>query len=249
MNGLIILTAMCLIALSALYDRIFGDRHQVVFAASVPSGSPRNNFWEIVIGTILLPLIIFVFTLFTTKSFNVRYVIAGAIGTSAILAETINGFPPFRRVLPAILLAASLFMLAWGMPSIEYFHHSAAYKFLSGPYPIVVADGSQFFQLEETSPDDIRSRLVYLILPADVPVGDITNEHVIMRWKKINPSLPVVDASTFLASNSKFYVLDERTADDTPAAYLMGKHLIAPWVSVNGGLIYRSRPSSQMDVW
>ncbi|MDR5730163.1 MAG: glycosyltransferase family 39 protein [Terriglobia bacterium] len=249
MNGCIVLTAMGLMGLGSIYDKLASRGQRSNSDVAVGIANRRMDFWEFVLGSILLPLIIFVFTLAVTKSFNVRYVIAGAIGASAILAEVLGGFPQFRRVVPVTLLIASLLMIRFGVPTIRTFDHTGVYKFLPGPYPIVVADGSQFFQLEESAPAQIRSRLVYLIVPSSVPVGDITNEHVIMRWKKINPKLPVENTAPFLAAHKKFYVLDERTSDDTPAVYLASEHLIDLWAQVNGGLIYRSHPSSSSETW
>jgi Dolichyl-phosphate-mannose-protein mannosyltransferase len=244
MNGLIVLCALCLIPFGRLYKHGGTDA-----TASRKAGNQKNNFWIVVLGSLLLPLIVFVFSLVVTKTFNLRYAIAGSIGASALLAEVLSGFPYFRRVVPAILLVASILMLKFGVPSMEFFDHSAIYKALPGRDPIVVADGSQFFQLEESAPVAFRSRLVYLIVPPEVAIGDATNLHAIMRWKKIRPDLPVENARTFLSEHGRYYVLDERTADDTPATFLLREGKIDPWDEVSGAMLYRSRPSSLSDAW
>lgn len=132
---------------------------------------------------------------------------------------------------------------------MELFDHSPVYSAFSGFDPIVVADGSQFFQLEESAPVQFRSRLVYLIPPQNVPVGDPTNQHEVMRWKTIVPNLPVENASEFLRTHSRFYVLDERTADDTPATYLLKEQRIDQWRIVNGAVLYRSHPAAPAGSW
>src|ERR1019366_370207 len=101
----------------------------------------------------------------------------------------------------------------------------------------------------ESAPPDIRSRLVYLTLPPDVPVGDPSNQHQIERWKAINPQLPVEDISAFLTSHPKYYVMDTRSSDDTPATYLLKGHLIQLADQSGDVLIYKSRLSSETAGW
>ncbi|MGA8668269.1 MAG: hypothetical protein WB679_00245, partial [Terracidiphilus sp.] len=182
-------------------------------------------------------------------TFNLRYVIAGSIGASAILTETLGGFPLFRPLVPLLLFVATCFTFLWGVPSMHLFDHSATYGCFPGSYPVVAADGNEFFQLQETAPPDFRARLIYLVVPPSVAVGDPTDEHEVVRWKVIDPKLPVEDATAFLANHPKFYVLDERTADNTPARYLLSKGYIEPWKQIGGAVIYRSRPSGASNRW
>ena len=236
LNGLIVLSALALILLGRLYQNFRGNLPEPVEKIA----GRRDDFWRIAIVTTLFPLIVFVFTLFVTRYFNLRYVLVGAIGTSAILAEILSAFPPFRRVAPAILLAASLLTIQLGIPASEWFDHAAVYNAMPGPYPIVAADGSQFFQLEESAPAEFRARIVYLMLPSNIPVADVMNQHVISRWTSVNPNLPVEEMSAFLNTHRRFYVLDEQTADDTPALYLLLTHRIERWKEIGGAVIYRS---------
>lgn len=237
--GVIVLSTVVLIGI-----------HQAVFRRPVSrSGHSidsrrRADFWEIVTGTLLLPAILFVFTFFVSKSYNVRYVIAASLGASALLAEVLDGFPAFRRVVPIALLVGTVSMLTWGVPSIDFSDHASVYREIPGSEPIVVADGSQFFQLEYSSPPEFKARLAYLTLPPGVPIGDATNEHVIERCRTPYPALPVSDMQTFLRSTPRYFVLDDRTADDTPATYLEARKLIRRWKVIGGAVIYRSLPDS-----
>lgn len=248
MNGLIVLSTLGLIPVSSLFNS-FGKKRNANSDSAVKTEKPPQEFWIVVLGSLALPLIVFVFSVMVTKAFNLRYATAGSIGASAVLAEVLSGFPRFRRIVSATLLAATILMLKFGVPSMEVFNHDAIYGALSGAAPVVVADGSQFFQLEESAPPDFRSRLVYLVVPPDAAVGDATNQHAIMRWKILRPSLPVENAEEFLRKHDRFYVLDERTADDTPATFLLRTHKIGPWVEINGAIIYRSRSSSTTNLW
>jgi hypothetical protein len=204
----------------------------------------QADFWPLVIATVLFPLIVFSFSLTVTKTFNARYSIAAIIGTSAIITVGLSKFPFFQRAVPLAVVLASLLTL-WINSGRPHTHTAEASKYLPEPYPIVIADGLQFFTLEEAAMPEVRSRLVYLTLPPEVPVSDLTNQHAIERWKVINPRLPVENMGDFLKSHPKFYVLDWQSSDDTPAAYLLSRHLITLTARSNGTLIYASCPPSQ----
>jgi len=212
---------------------------------SSPSVSKQDSeglcdFWNAAIGTATLPIMVFVFTLLVTKTYSLRHTIAASIGVSAIFSALLSRLPYFARMMPAILLGGAVWLIFLGVPQTPPFDHSAIYGSLPGPYPIVVADGSQFVQLEDSAPPEFRSRLVFLFTPPGVPIGDASDQHIIKRCTRVYPQLPVNDVAPFLAANPEFYVLDERTSDDTPATYLLQMHKIAVWKKISGAIIYRS---------
>jgi len=231
----------------------FGSRRQAlglpVFKRDEKRCDGEMNFWISIFATALLPLIAFLFSRAVTKTFNERYVIAAAIGMSALLAVGFRDSLVFRRTVPLLALLASALLLGHRPYYFEEFDRLAVFQQLPGPYPIVIADGVQFLPLAESAPPDIRSRLVYLTLPPEVPVGDPTNQHQIERWKAINPQLPVEGVSAFLASHPKFYVMDTRSSDDTPATYLLEGHLIQLAAQSGEVLIYKSRLPSEPAGW
>jgi hypothetical protein len=213
------------------------------FGASA-SRRRRDDFWGLVLCSLMFPFVVFLFSAISSRTYHVRYVIPGFFGAAAVLTEVISGFPLFRRLVPVSILIATGWMFLLGVPAIPIFDHSAIYDALPGADPIVMADGSQFFQLEESAPIQFRSRLVYLLVPSGVPVGDSVNEHAILRWKTIRPDLPVENSAEFLLKHRKFYVLDERTADDSPVRYVSSLGLVDSWKTIHGAVIYRSRPES-----
>ncbi len=208
----------------------------------------QANFWTLVIGTALLPLIVFLFSTIVTRTFNMRCTIAAVIGASGIVAAILNRSKAFQRAVPIMIVFLSLLTFAIHRPGLRRPFSAGAIKYLSDPYPIVIADGLQFFPLEESASAEIRSRLVYLTLPPEVPASDPINQHAIERWKVINPNVPVDDLDDFLKSHSRFYVLDQQSSDDTPASYLLSKHLIVLVARYDGSLIYRSCSPSQSDI-
>ena len=199
----------------------------------------RAGLWPIIFGLVLLPVIVFLFSLIVTKTFNERYLVATVIGTSALIASCLPATPFFRRMAPFLILLAALVTsdnLETDKPKLEF-----AAK-VPGPYPIVVADGLQFFSLMESAAPEIRDRLVYLTLPPETYIGDATNMHAIERWKAINPKLPVENIDQFVAENPKFYVVDRQTSDDAPTPYLIGRGRIELTDKVAGTLVFQSRP-------
>lgn len=193
-----------------------------------PRASRDYNFWAIVLGVSALPIVTWIFSLAVTKNFNDRYIIGTAFGDAALMTAILSATPIFRRMVPLLLvMAAGLTMMhsiaAWGT-----FDREPVFKYVAGDnLPIVLADAQQFFTLEESAPEYIRSRLYYLTLPPDVKLPDPTVVHQLLRWKAINQNLPVEALSTFLKSHREFYVLDTHAGtDDTPFDYMVQKGLI-----------------------
>src|ERR1019366_3864541 len=78
-NILLVLTALGLVAAGRLWGL-------PVFKRDEKRRDGERNFWISIFATALLPLIVFLFSLVVTKTFNERYVIGAAIGMSGLLA-------------------------------------------------------------------------------------------------------------------------------------------------------------------
>lgn len=228
---------LCLIfaAAAGVWRRFSGQA-----PAAVEQGLISADARIAILGSLLLPLIVFLFAVFVSKAFSIRYLLAAGVGVSGLLAMQFCSTQIFRRALPFALCAEAALLCLTGIPANHEFDHTRIYPAIPGRDPIVVADGRQFFNLIYSAPAEFRSRLVYLELPAGVPTGDAMNAHIIARCKTVLPQLPVADSSVFLARQSGFWVLDERTADDTPASYLLARDRIALWGQIDDALIYRS---------
>jgi hypothetical protein len=250
LTGAIELFALILVGAAGCFQKIVKQQN-ADRAHSAPSATtPSNGFWLLILGTLAIPLLVFAFGSIVTKTYYLRYAVAGTLGASALMAEVLSAFPPFKRiVVPATLLFASVLNVIWGVPSMEFRDPSEIYKAMPGPYPIVVADSCLFFGFEESSPAEFRSRMVYLTIPSDFPVMDAQCVHAITRWKVINPSLPVEDSAKFLKDHARFYLLDEQTNDHSPGRYLVSIGTVLPWKELDGARIYRSHPESPDGDW
>jgi len=238
-NVILLFVAMGVIAASRLYSS--PGSLEVQENGEPRRGESNKDFWTAVFGTLLLPVIVFAFSAAITKTFEVRYVAAAAIGMSALVAGSLRNVRLFGRAVPFLVLVAALLTAGHRPHYVGEFDRQAVFQRLGGSYPIVVADGLQFCPLEESAPPEIRSRLVYLTLPPGVQSADPTNEHQIERWKAIDPSLPVESVAEFLQRNEGFYVLDTRLSDDALTNYLLDRHLIDLTSQANNVMIYKSR--------
>jgi hypothetical protein len=236
-------TAAVLILFAGLLAGRIGrpaDGTQGADAAPEPA---MTGFWSIVIGLVLLPVLVFAFGWLVTGTYNERYVIAAAIGAGGLIAAAARTTRAFRRIVPWVILAAGALTLTKAdRPAKDY---SEVLAKLSGDIPIVVADGLQFFPLEESAPPKIRARIRYVTLPQGTAVGDPTNQHQIERWKAINPALPVRAVTEFVKETPDYYVVDFRTSDDTPAWYLFNSGKTELVDAKLGALIFRSCPRAQ----
>lgn len=206
-----------------------------------PGWPEQAGYWAFVFGTVALPGVVFVFAKLVTHTLNERYAITAVAGTSALLAGSVRITPFFRRALPSfVLLAAAITLGHLGEKTLP----QPTIGNLPGNDPIVIVDGLSFFPLEETSPPEVRSRLVYLSVPPGTPVSDPTNQHQIERWHTINPELRVENIDDFLRSTPSFYVADWPGSDDTPLEYLL-EHRPLEIVSRDKGMIFHSRPLNE----
>lgn len=219
--AIIILTCISLIALAKLW----GSERE---PEDAPKASLDFNFWAIVLGVSALPFVTWLFSLVTTRNYNDRYVFAAAFGVAALLTGVFSVSPAFRRMVPLLLVMGAALTLthqpfAWGT-----FVREPVFKWLANDdLPIVTADAQQFFTLRESAPDYIRSRVFYVSLPTDLKLPDPTVVHQLLRWKDINPKLPVEDVSTFLKLHHDYWMIDTHAGtDDTPLDYFVERGLV-----------------------
>ncbi len=243
MNHVVPTVILATAALIALF-RYWGERD----ANNELTTSRDSNFWALVLGVSLLPAVTWVFSYVITKNYNDRYLVAGCFGVIALITGLVSTIPAFRRTVPFMLVLAGVLTWTHSLAAWGSFEREPVFKRLAGDnLPIVLADAQQFFTLEESSPAYIHSRLFYVALPPDTPLPDPTVVHQLMRWKAINPKLPVEDMDTFLKSHSDFYVLDTHAGtDDTPLDYMLQRGLIEMKQRFpDGSLLFQSKPVIQ----
>ena len=202
-----------------------------ITSSESPAGSPLN-YYVITFCIFLFPLLVFVFALLVTKTFNLRYVLAGSLGFSCLIAYALGMASAFRWSAGLILLAACPFaLMSTPYPSGGLAEHVNVVKKVPQPYPIVIGEGRVYFELEEAVPGDFKSRLVYVNTPPRAVNPDITNEHLLQRWHQIRPDLNIENADDFFARNPRFYLFHTASSTDVITKWLLERHLIVRPVS------------------
>ena len=220
-NHVVLVTLLALIAGMAIGKMLRVDHGQ----EAVQDGDA--NFLALSIGVSALPIVVFVFSIFVTHTFNNRYVISTAMGLVFLIIGALAKNTTFRFAAPIALLVGTALTISHRITTYGTFERLPVFRTLAGGGPIVVADVQQFFTLRESAPDEIRRRLVYVRMPDDVIHRDPTVVNQLYRWKTIDPTLPIQNADAFLHENQDFFVLDTHSGtDDTPLNYFLDKHRI-----------------------
>ena len=198
----------------------------------------------VIIALCLLPVITFAFSLFVTKSFNARYMAAGALLPAIAAAYTLDRLPPRRFVALALVpLIVGVLILRLQAPD-HVVQALAVLQKPRPPAPVVVGEGLLYIELMEAADAGTRSHLVYLKRPEGSVSPDPTNENEVIRLATFLPDYRISEASAFLKDNARFYVLarpDETTDTTTPA--LIEKEVLGSLLdSENGVLLFRSAP-------
>ncbi|MBV8834355.1 MAG: hypothetical protein JO108_34590 [Acidobacteriaceae bacterium] len=204
--------------------------------AAGPTEKSRTNLYVIAFCEVVFPLCIFIVARLVTKTFNDRYCLIGCLGFSILAACVVSHLSTIRIIGPfMVLIACSMTLM--DIPSFgeraDYLQPMLARTDRS--LPVVIGEGLQFLQLEESAPPATRSRFVYVTAPAGVVSPDPTNENQVKRWIPIRPDLPITDAATFFARYPRFYILHTGISTDVMTDWLASKGLLDRVVARQGG--------------
>ncbi len=237
---LFLLVAVCLVA--AFYA--LNKAHSPIPAALEPSQDRQKhsaiNLYIIAFCAVAFPLLVFIFALVVTKTYNTRYCLIACLGFALLTASALSRIPAFRLITAPLLLAGCVLVFFRSIPAgvppnmpeiAEVLSHATE------PYPIVVGEGLQYFQLEEGLPDGLKSRLVYVTAPAGAAIPDPTNENQVKRWIPLRPDLKIVNAQTFLARNPRFYLLHTSDSTDILTGWLI-RHNMIDKLDINSGGVW-----------
>jgi hypothetical protein len=205
--------------------------------ASKPDEQP-DTFPARAIATSLfaLPFFTFIFAMTFSGIYTARYSLPGSLGAILLLCIFLNARPvpaKFLTVTVSALTVGLLYLFASPRPpsavKLEGVLASA-----TKPYPIALAEGLVFLAEEEDrrlTPEQ-RSRLVFFSIPASFPFGDPTAQRQVLRWKVLNPKLPVAPVESVLSAHRCFYLYDSHQTDDDISRYLK-QHGLFP-ISLQG---------------
>jgi Dolichyl-phosphate-mannose-protein mannosyltransferase len=235
-KGLTLLCSMLLIVAFVLFwERISPSSRRSSPGVDAYQGTQDTNWNVIILATTSIPILVFLFALVVTGTFNERYAVAASFGFAMLFAGFL-GSSRMGAVMSCMLLLASSFLIAAAprrLPPADHYG-SAAMTATKDTEPIVVGEGLAFLELQAAADPRLKSRLVYLTTPEGEFNADPTNEDLVRRWQEFRPDLRVVDPQSFLKTNSRFFVLHTDQSMDVITPWLMHTALLrAVWNNVS----------------
>jgi hypothetical protein len=211
------------------------------FRAPRGCSAAQNRFHIALLALMLLPVLGFGLSFFVTKSFSPRYISSVALLTGLGTAYLLNQASARRVIAVALmpLLAVTLVVRSKAFDPVRDAVQSL--KLTRPDVPIVIGEGLLFIELLDAAPENMRSRLVYLLTPPGTANPDTTNESQVKRLKFIFPDIRVTTQGEFLASHRAFDLISRRnfTTDVTTSSLISRGVLSRPWVQSERVQVYR----------
>ena len=182
---------------------------------------------DIIVGvTCAIPVLVFVFSVVVTHTYNLRYVIAAALGLSVLAARLVamtRWSAAFSNFVVCIAIGATL-NVALAPATDDPLRRALALLERAPPHlPVVTGNGLRFLEMREGAGAAAAGRLFYLKSPAGTASPDPTNEHQVERWKTIAPNLAVMDVAPFVAAHRRFVLFRDASAVDLLPGLLAGR--------------------------
>ena len=177
---------------------------------------------SILLASLAIPALVFVFALIVTKTFNERYAIAACFGFAMLFARFISNVKRPAAV-ACILLAASSILIAAAPRKLSNPDHYRMKAIADTPdsAPVVVGEGLAFIEMQAVADAGLKNRLVYLTTPAGEVNPDRTNEDLVTHWHEFRQDLKVVNPESFVAAHHHFYLLHTDQSTDVITPWLM----------------------------
>ena len=235
MKGITLFSCLlCATAVAFYWAKLKGVSDSVVLHKDRPNTAiSRNTNLEILIlASIAVPSIVYVFAMAVTHTFNDRYAIAASFGFAMLLARLVSCFR-FREAISYVVILAAMVLLAAAPRRAIADNDVYATKYLQSTadsVPIVVGEALAFFELHTQAEPRLLKRLVYLTVPKGQTSPDITNEDLLKRWQEFRPDLNVQAPEAFMKANPHFYVLHTSQSTDVITPFLTASgRLLAIW--------------------
>jgi Dolichyl-phosphate-mannose-protein mannosyltransferase len=226
---LFLFVTVCLLAAAYALNKVRTSAKAVPEPSHSWQGTSGITPYIIAFCTVAFPLLVFLFAIAVTKTFNTRYCIVACLGSALLVASILSRMPAFHLITTPLLLAGCILTFLRSVPAGVLPNTPEIADILADatkPYPIAVDEGLQYFQLQEGLPDQLKSRLVYVTTPAGVTNPEPTNENQVKRWIPLRPDLKVMSADVFLAQNPHFYFLHTTESNNALTDWLLRKGMI-----------------------
>lgn len=240
--------AICIVAFLLYWAKFNGTSSSLVNGDDERSeqgfvAAKNANLEIIILGSLAVPSIVYIFAIAVTHTYNARYGIVACFGFALLLARFVS-FLRYRSLISYILVVASVLLLINAPRRVLAKNedvYATKYLATTGDAPIVVGEGLAFFELQARADPKLLRRLIYLTMPAGETSPDISNEDLLKRWREFR-LLNIQNPEIFMNANPHFYVLHTSESTD----------VITPWLMRQGFLRAKWNNSNQRDtrdVW
>jgi hypothetical protein len=193
---------------------------------------------SIIVGvTCTTPLLVFLFSLMVTHTFNRRYAVVATLGLALLISRLVAKLPwatAFACLFVTVALGVSLSpATTLGLANPP---NRALALVARAPtnLPIVTGNGRRFFEIREDADAAVADRLVYLESPPGDANPDPTNEHQVERWKLIAPELAIANIPVFVKSHPRFLLFSDHSAVDLLPSLLIRQGYSLSVIARNG---------------
>lgn len=201
---------------------IFGPPGEWISKRHRTRGGLPAHEWVLLIAMALLPVIVVLGSLLTIKTFVDRYLVWTVTGLAilgaALLYRITRGSALAAASVMVLLLAAFAAASASGILKSSRLRESQPVlteltRLPQSPTPIVIADHHAFMELTYYAPQELRSRLVYVVSPSmeRTYTGTDTGDLLLSGLAR-HTSLPIVTYDEFVRRN-KHFLLAARAED------------------------------------
>lgn len=203
------------------------------------TGSDRERLRIAAAAILSILFLAFGFAVLITHSFQPRYAVGASLFMPIAVACLMDRLPTVASacMVPCILIVLIL------DPGFSQYPYQGVAPYLAkevgdSSIPIVVADGALFLELRQSASAPIRSRLVYLRLPAGAPRYDPTNDNQVAIMAGIQKDIVTVPADRFLELNRRFLVVSGLGDGANPLVpFLIARCALGPAISEIDGLV------------
>jgi hypothetical protein len=168
--------------------------------------SDRQQYQIMLASLLVLPFIVFAFSLFITHSFSYRYAVAGTLFFGMACAYLLDQLKCKGAITLLLMPVIVCMLVGRGRLKDEIANEIADLRQIPSGLPIIVENGRDYIELMGASDNPVKDRLYFLNYGPEYVSPDPTNQHAAKRMAVFDKNYKVVDSRIFLAEQGEFYL-------------------------------------------
>jgi hypothetical protein len=199
--------AAILISMASHSSWLAGKLNALEDSANPTPAADRLQFEIVLVSLLLLPFVVFAFSLLVTGSFSYRYAVGATLFFGMAGAYLLDKLKCRRTVSLIMMPVLICILIGRGHAHDDVANVIASLKQIPAGLPIVVENGRDYIELMGASDSPAKDRLYFLASPSGHVSPDPTNEHAATRMASLDGDYKVVGAREFLSHHKDFYLL------------------------------------------